>query len=390
MPPTIQDSASSSNSSRSSGQHRSSSSRADIVCRVKYCNNLPDVPFDPKFLVYPFDQNRFVEYKPTSLERSNKHELLTDIDLGVPIDLIDPETYAIKPGATLHPIDEALLEEEVQTPANEKRARQHNKHVSWLRKTEYISSEYNRFTSSGENVETRVGYNVKKKLQGEDMYKDQASQLAAIEKTFQDTQKPITKHHSKPGVVPTEILPVYPDLKLWQHSFAQVLFDGDPSPSGKQTQADVEVMSHAMLRGMVDESQEQFVAYFVPTQETLTSRKRSREEGEEYLSGSVHEYKMLREYNWKIRTKATHASEESYFFVLRPGAGVFYNELPTRVRLNKRRTQTGGVRRRTACARLVVNHREFDESELALQSGRLTQLESAPVEDEADEETGDM
>ena len=34
--------------------------RSDFVCRVKYCNNLPDVPFDPKFLLYPFDQNRFV------------------------------------------------------------------------------------------------------------------------------------------------------------------------------------------------------------------------------------------------------------------------------------------------------------------------------------------
>ena len=43
---------------------------------------------------------RFVQYKPTSLERNNKHELLTDIDLGVPIDLIDPETYAIKPNGT--------------------------------------------------------------------------------------------------------------------------------------------------------------------------------------------------------------------------------------------------------------------------------------------------
>jgi len=31
---------------------------ADLVCRVKYCNTLPDIPFDPKFIVYPFDTNR--------------------------------------------------------------------------------------------------------------------------------------------------------------------------------------------------------------------------------------------------------------------------------------------------------------------------------------------
>ena len=31
---------------------------ADLVCRVKYCNTLPDIPFDPKFILYPFDTNR--------------------------------------------------------------------------------------------------------------------------------------------------------------------------------------------------------------------------------------------------------------------------------------------------------------------------------------------
>lgn len=38
---------------------------------------------------------RFVQYKPTSLEKNYKHELLTEVDLGVNIDLIDPDTYAI-------------------------------------------------------------------------------------------------------------------------------------------------------------------------------------------------------------------------------------------------------------------------------------------------------
>jgi hypothetical protein len=33
-------------------------SRSGVVCRVKYCNSLPDIPFDPKFITYPFDQNR--------------------------------------------------------------------------------------------------------------------------------------------------------------------------------------------------------------------------------------------------------------------------------------------------------------------------------------------
>lgn len=36
-----------------------------------------------------------MQYKPTSLEKNYKHELLTEVDLGVNIDLIDPDTYAI-------------------------------------------------------------------------------------------------------------------------------------------------------------------------------------------------------------------------------------------------------------------------------------------------------
>lgn len=28
------------------------------MCRVKYNNTLPDIPFDPKFITYPFESNR--------------------------------------------------------------------------------------------------------------------------------------------------------------------------------------------------------------------------------------------------------------------------------------------------------------------------------------------
>ena len=111
--------------------------------------------------------------------------------------------------------------------------------------------------------------------------------------------------------------------------FAQVIFDSDPATPGKQDTLQKEEMSQAMIRwlvttlhvvakwyiqtwcfadlvhtdddwqpvndsyarcyrGMMDENNEQFVAYFVPTQETLRKRQRdtqdsvSYQEGEEY------------------------------------------------------------------------------------------------------------
>ena len=30
-----------------------------LVARTKYCNNLPDIPFDPKFLQFQNDPNRW-------------------------------------------------------------------------------------------------------------------------------------------------------------------------------------------------------------------------------------------------------------------------------------------------------------------------------------------
>jgi RNA polymerase II-associated factor 1 len=141
--------------------HSRSSKRSDLVCRIKYNNSLPDIPFDAKFLAYPFESNRFVQYNATSLERNFHHELLTETDLGLPIDLIDPDIYKEDrtkdslSGDPQHETDAHLMEDEITPQPEKKRSRQHAKNVSWLRKTEYISTEYNRFQTSSENLETK-------------------------------------------------------------------------------------------------------------------------------------------------------------------------------------------------------------------------------------------
>jgi len=79
----------------------------------------------------------------------------------------------------------------------------------------------------------------------------------------------------------------------------------------------------------MDETGEQFVAYFLPTEETLAKRRKDEEEGREYDDEETYEYRMAREYNWNVKTKATKGYEENYFFVIR-NEGVYYNELETR------------------------------------------------------------
>ncbi|KRT82764.1 hypothetical protein AMK59_4051, partial [Oryctes borbonicus] len=354
--------------------------RSELVCKVKYCNTLPDIPFDLKFISYPFESSRFIQYNPTSLERNYRYEVLTEHDLGVNIDLINKDIYAVEPGVYLDPADEKLLEEDILTPQDSKRSRHHARSVSWLRRTEYISTEQTRFQpQTMDKVEAKVGYSIKKNLKNETLYMDRDSQIKAIEKTFDDSKVSIEKHYSKPNVVPVEVLPIYPDFKLWKYPCAQVIFDSDPAPVGKQVPAQIEEMSQAMIRGVMDESGEQFVAYFLPVEETLEKRRQDFVNNISYQDDEEYEYKMAREYNWNVKSKASKGYEENYFLVVR-GDGIYYNELETRVRLSKRRQKVGQAPSNT---RLIVKHRPLDAQEFRMQRYREKQLE--PPGEEEDE-----
>ena len=128
-------------------QRQQEERKSELVCRVKYQNTLPDIPFDTKFLSYPFEQSRFVSYKPTSLEKNYKYEMLTEHDLGITVDLVLPDAYAVtgEEDVALDPKDEKLLEEDFGTTTDRKRSKRHALMLSWMRKPDYISTEQTRF-----------------------------------------------------------------------------------------------------------------------------------------------------------------------------------------------------------------------------------------------------
>lgn len=64
-----------------------------FVCPILFKNDLPDIPFDPKLLEYPFDPERHFVYRPTTLEKEEKQILLPEPTLGIPINLVDPLSY---------------------------------------------------------------------------------------------------------------------------------------------------------------------------------------------------------------------------------------------------------------------------------------------------------
>jgi len=295
--------------------------RTDLICKVKYSNTLPDIPFDPKFITYPFDSQRFISYNSTGLERNYKYEILTEHDLGVTIDLILPETYEVEKenmDVPQDPDDEKLLEEDFNsTVQDKKRQARHSQPLSWMRKPDYISTEQTRYQPTTiDKVEADIGFNVRKKMKEENMYQDKDSQISAIEKTFDDARIPIERHHSKPNVVPVEEFAILPDYDMWKYPCAQVIFDTDPAPAGHNPHMQNDMMAQAMIRGVMDESGEQFVAYFLPTNETLEKRQADFRLDQDYKEGEEYEYKMAREYNWNVKSKQSKGYEENFFFPL--------------------------------------------------------------------------
>ncbi|XP_029347669.1 RNA polymerase II-associated factor 1 homolog isoform X3 [Acyrthosiphon pisum] len=377
MAPTVQN-----NTAQEKRPQRVVEKRSDLVCKVKYCNMLPDIPFDLKFLSYPFDATRYIQYNPTSLERSYKFEILADHDLGLNIDLVNKDKYTIDYNLQMDNADEKLLEEDVLAPQDSKRSRHHARSVSWLRRTEYISTEKTRFQPQTiEKVEAKVGFSIQKNFKEETLYMDRDSQMKAIEKTFEDNKKPVEKHYSKPNVHAVETLNVFPDFKNWRFPCAQVIFDSDPAPMGRPVPAQIEEMSQAMIRGVMDESGEQFVAYFLPSEETIVKRREDAVEARPYDDDYEYEYKMAREYNWNVKSKSSKGYEENYFFIVQSD-GVYYNELETRVRLSKRR-QKIGTQSSSTNTRLIVRHVPINEQEFSVHKFREKQLQPYDEEEEA-------
>ena len=144
------------------------------------------------------------------------------------------------------------------------------------------------------------------------------------------------------------------------------------------TRSPIFLFSYNFTFIVMDESGEQFVAYFLPTDETMTKRAEDASEGVDYKDDMEYEYKMAREYNWNVKSKASKGYEENFFFLFRED-GVYFNELETRVRLSKRRLKAG---QQISNSKLVVKHRSLNKQEAKMQRYRERNLEPLQEEEE--------
>ncbi len=141
-------------------------------------------------------------------------------------------------------------------------------------------------------------------------------------------------------------------------------------------------MSQALIKGLVDKNGEQFVAYFLPNEETLRKQHRDVDNEVDYDADDEYDFKLAREYTWNIKSKVNSGYEENYYFIMKEDA-VYYNELETRVRLSKRRTKLGKI----ANTKLVVKYRDFNRQETKNQRLRGKDLELIDENAEESEES---
>ncbi|GJJ72336.1 RNA polymerase II-associated factor 1 [Entomortierella parvispora] len=288
---------------------------SEFLCRTRYRNTLPLPPFAPKLLALPSSAERYIPFQSTGLTETTANELILDNQWAMPIDLIEMREAFFGEGrhsaetglngagpGVLDKTDEMLIELPIKSQAAAKApghgglvarsgltipSRSRLPAVSWLRRTEYISSETP--TGAGKGAGKDSGARRNKMV----VDNSREGQIAAIEKTFnrflsEDDFLAGLKHPTKPDLKAVESLQVFPDFSIWGNAYTLVTFDVDPEMSNDReaqtpeqgSSKKAQRSSNALIKPMHDANDpETWLGYYLPDQETaqaINQRKRTR------------------------------------------------------------------------------------------------------------------
>ncbi|KAL7270931.1 hypothetical protein RUND412_006345 [Rhizina undulata] len=246
----------------------------DYIVRIRYQNNLPPPPCPPKLLDIP--NNAAAQYTdPTFTSRLARMELLNmelDSELGLPLDLVpvprifDGDDSAIQPIIPTPPIDprdRPLLRPASALGKASSRNAGAGSNVSFLRRTEYISSEQARSTFKSTTSDRLISNRAKRTLKPED--NDPVRILYAVMKGF-DVANPETagkdsaagqltdqasanaernwkelRHPNKPHVRAVETYPLLPDFEATNDSGGYMVFKFSSNPMAPTKRRDTRV-----------------------------------------------------------------------------------------------------------------------------------------------------
>ncbi|KAH7425360.1 hypothetical protein KP509_11G050600 [Ceratopteris richardii] len=311
-----------------------------FVCKVK--NELPDPVSQPKLLQVNNDKDRYCKYSINSLEKTLKHRLLVDSDLGIPLDLLDISIYnAPKVRPPMDPEDEELLRDDEKLPSLKsgtirKKDRPTDKGVAWLVKTQYISpinldpaKQALTEKQAKELKEIREGQRILENLN------DRDHQIRSIQESFRVAQQ-VPVHQTKPHLKPVEVFPLLPDFDRQGSRFTYATFDGEPTADSElhnklDRAVRDELESLAVLKTYSQRDPEsgkleRFLAYMVPKAEELSLG---------YMDEMS--YAWVREYHIDARPEETH-DFSTYVFAFNEDH-VRYMPLQQKVTLQKKKAK---------------------------------------------------
>ncbi|KAF8712947.1 hypothetical protein HU200_028733 [Digitaria exilis] len=321
-----------------------------FLCKHKFRNELPDPSAQLKWLPLNKDKDRYTKYRITSLEKNYMPKMIVPEDLGIPLDLLDMSVYnppAVQP--PIAPEDEELLQDdEVHTPIKQegirKKERPTDKGVSWLVKTQYISSLSTDAAKTSltekqakEMRESRMGRNTFL-----DNLNDREKQIKAIEESFRAAKsQPV--HQTKRGMKAEWVMPLLPDFDRYEDPYVMVNFDGDPTADSEQynklerpVRDECEsraVMKSFSVNGSDPTKQEKFLAYMAPAPHEL-ARDLDDDDDDDI------QYSWLREYHWEVRGDDKE-DPTTYLVTFDEEKGARYLPLPTKLVLQKKKAKEG-------------------------------------------------
>ncbi|KAH7816098.1 putative RNA polymerase II-associated factor 1 [Monocercomonoides exilis] len=286
-----------------------------MLGKPQYRMALPDLPAQPIFLETETNVDDFVTYQFTSMEKAAKYPLLTEPDLGVPIDLVSHIAKVTifhgndanqKDQNTLSPEDEDLLPDDDDIMAIQPAAARNRSlgHVPWMRKGLLISDEP--MDGVKRHSVSLKPHQANEPPPFEEMY-------SSVDKTFKplnfDTRS--FRHPSKKHLRVKDCSPLLPAADQWVNLYWHVSFPNDPK-----------LPTDVRLEQSILQKQEDTTSIYLPTPaheieeyndiSDPTSGEHETEKGDlslrtelmeedDYESASVYanDREYFREYEWK-------------------------------------------------------------------------------------------
>jgi len=323
---------------------------SDFVCPYKFDNALPPIPADPKLIDIEFERAAFVRFRyDSAAEAQAKYELLPEPDLGITIDLVDPDAYvAAAPGAPLDPEDAELLSAAAfEKAVGEKRsvsavAKDMRTQVTFLRKTPLMANNLydSVYKFQKGNMESKPILATTTALAMASGSKTLAQHLEEIDASFEEADRcrlgsrDLVHPHDK-TLTPTSVVPVLPDFAGWDNVYVQMNFDIDPSlanPGDVESAFARERVGRALVKGF-KAGEEAYLSYLLPPPKDESDA--DEEDAEVPLE-------WVREYAYSVAKKQQHKDgreELQYYLALGPNAASF-NQIESKISMSRKQYRT--------------------------------------------------